>query len=79
MSDEEAATAEALRIHQFAEQTLSEIATRAEEDGIDGIALHTAFAMASIAWLANQLGTEKVQGFLEHLVRSIEPPDNQPH
>jgi len=79
MTDDTDASAEALRVHQFAEQTLSEVAARAEQDGIDAIALHTAFCMASIAWLANQLGTEKVQGLLEHLVRSIEPPDKTPH
>ena len=64
-------TDEFLRVQQFAEQALTELAQRAEQDGMDAVVLHSAFCVASAAWLGNRLGAEKARALLDGLAQSL--------
>ncbi len=67
---------DALRVQQLADAALEEVATRAEDDGVDPVMLHSAFCVSSAGWLANAIGPEKAAALLTHLAASLtgEPP-----
>ena len=65
-----------LRIQQFAEAALDEIARRGKDDGIDPLQLHLAICIASMGYLSNSFGAERAADLIDQLgamIRSRHP------
>ncbi|MBM3484410.1 MAG: hypothetical protein FJX66_14060 [Alphaproteobacteria bacterium] len=60
-----------LRIQQFAETALDELARRAEKDGMDPLQLHLAICIATMGYLANKFGKDKAASLIEQLVEVV--------
>ena len=60
-------TEEAIKIQNFAEQTLEEIARRANEDGMEQIGLHSAICVCAGGWLKNNVGPDRTVEMLKQL------------
>ncbi len=67
MSMPPADAATMLRIQQFAETALDEIATRGKADGIDPLQLHLAICIASMGYLSNSFGAERAADLIDQL------------
>jgi hypothetical protein len=65
-----------LRIQQFAETALDELAKRAKDDGIDPVQLHLSICIASMGYLSNTFGAERAADLIDQLgamIRSRHP------
>lgn len=65
-----------LRIQQFAEAALDELARRGKDDGIDPTQLHLAICIASMGYLSNTYGAERAADLIDQLgamIRRREP------
>lgn len=60
-----------LKIQEFAETALDEIARRARDDDMDMEILHTAFCISCVAYLRNEYGPDRTLAFLSHLMKQI--------
>ncbi len=67
MSSPPADAATMLRIQQFAETALDEIAKRAKGDGIDPLQLHLAICIASMGFLSNTFGADRAADLIDQL------------
>lgn len=56
-----------LRIQQFAEIVLDELAKRAKADGVDPVQVHLAICIASMGFLANNFGPERAGDLIDQL------------
>jgi hypothetical protein len=56
-----------LRIQQFAEQALEELAQRGEADGMDPVQFHLAICIATMGYLANRFGPERAADLIDQL------------
>jgi hypothetical protein len=60
-----------LRIQQFAESALEELARRGEADGIDPVQFHLAVCIATMGYLANKFGPERAANLIDQLNEMI--------
>jgi CO/xanthine dehydrogenase Mo-binding subunit len=56
-----------LRLQQFAENALDELARRAEAGGIDPVQLHIAICIATMGYLANKFGPRRAAELIDQL------------
>ena len=62
---------QAIALQKYAETTLEKLSNEAERNGEDLVALHSALCIASIGWLANQVGVDQTAGMLERLAEAV--------
>lgn len=73
MSNQESfSSTDAIKAQQFADQALDEISRRAQEDGMDLLALHSAICVGAVGWIANQVGHKKTSEMLAQLATAVE-------